>query len=170
MELLKLATEWAKSEAFSTRFFIFFAGLFLIASIGFWQLGKTDIARAYVVPTLVAGILLLAIGIGLTYTNISRINEFETAYNTNANEFFESEITRAEKTLKEYNTIVFKVIPVIIIVAALLIVFVQSPAWRAGSITAIAMMAVILLVDSTAYGRMEKYHKELKKFTEYKMK
>lgn len=37
MELVKLATEWAKAEVFSTRFFILFALLFLIASIGFWQ-------------------------------------------------------------------------------------------------------------------------------------
>ena len=49
MELLKLAVEWAKSEVFSTRFFIVFAILFLIASVGFWQLGKTDIAKAYII-------------------------------------------------------------------------------------------------------------------------
>lgn len=62
MELLKLATEWAKEEVFSTRFFMLFAILFLIASIGFWQLGKTDLAKAYVIPTLVSGLLLLTIG------------------------------------------------------------------------------------------------------------
>lgn len=52
MELLKFATEWAKSEVFSSRFFILFALLFLSASIGFWQLGKSEIAKAYVIPTL----------------------------------------------------------------------------------------------------------------------
>ena len=67
MELLKLATEWAKAEVFSTRFFIFFAILFLIASIGFWQLGKTDLAKAYIYPTLVAGLLLMTIGLGLFF-------------------------------------------------------------------------------------------------------
>ena len=36
MELLKLATAWAKAEVFSTRFFILFAIGFLVASIGFW--------------------------------------------------------------------------------------------------------------------------------------
>ena len=72
MELLKLAIEWAKSEVFSTRFFIVFAILFLIASVGFWQLGKTDIAKAYIIPTLVAGVLLMTIGLGLFFTNKSR--------------------------------------------------------------------------------------------------
>jgi hypothetical protein len=161
MEILKLATEWAKAEVFSTRFFIFFAILFLTASIGFWQLGKTDIARAYIIPTLVAGILLLTIGLGLFFTNKSRITEFETAYNSDASAFVESEIMRTERTLKEYKTVVFKAIPIIIIVAALLIIIINTPTWRAISITTIAMMIVILLVDGTAHARIEAYNKQL---------
>ena len=162
MEILKLATEWAKSEVFSTRFFILFAFIFLIASIGFWQLGKTDLAKAYIIPTLVAGVLLMTIGLGLFYTNKTRITQFETAYNKNATAFLASEITRAESTLKEYQTVVFKAIPIIIIVAALLIIFSNSPTLRAISITTIAMLIVILLIDGTAHARIETYYKELK--------
>ena len=47
MELLNLTTEWAKAEVFSTRFFIFFAIGFLIASVGFWQLGKTLLTQQH---------------------------------------------------------------------------------------------------------------------------
>lgn len=161
MELLKLATEWAKAEVFSTRFFIIFAILFLSLSFGFWQLGKTDLAKAYIIPTLVAGVLLMTIGLGLFYTNKSRITQFEKAFNSDAPAFYESEIERAESTLKEY-TVVFKVIPILIILAALIILFINTPTWRAISITAITMLIVILLVDGTAYSRMENYHKELK--------
>ena len=161
MEVLKLATEWAKSEMFSTRFFIFFALLFLIASIGFWQLGKTDLSKAYIIPTLVAGVLLMTIGLGLFYTNKSRITQFEKAYNSDVFSFCQSEIERSDGTLKEY-TVVFKVIPILIIIAAFLILFIDTPTWRSICITTIAMLIVILLVDGTAYSRMEEYHKELK--------
>ena len=161
MELLKLATEWAKAEVFSTRFFIFFAFGFLIASVGFWQLGKTDLAKAYIIPTLVAGILLLIIGSGLNYTNIQRVKQFEKDFNTDAAAFYQSELERLESTLKEY-TVVFKVIPIIIIIAALLILFINTPTWRAISITTIAMLIVILLVDGTAHSRIESYHTELR--------
>lgn len=161
MEILKIAVEWAKAEVFSTRFFIFFAILFLIVSIGFWQLGKTDIAKAYIIPTLVAGVLLLTIGLGLFFTNKSRIKEFETAYNSDSSAFIASEIARTERTLKEYETVVFKAIPIIIIAAALLIIFINTPTWRAISITTIAMMIVILLIDGTAHARIEAYHKHL---------
>ncbi|MCF4102197.1 hypothetical protein L1I30_11000 [Gillisia sp. M10.2A] len=161
MELQKIATEWAKAEVFSTRFFILFAILFLIASLGFWQLGKTDLAKAYIIPTMVAGLLLLTIGLGLFYTNKSRIIQFEKAYNDDAPAFYQSEIERSESTLKEY-TIVFKVIPILIIIAALLILFINTPTWRAIGITTITMLIVILLIDGTAHARIEVYHEELK--------
>ena len=161
MELLKLATEWARSEVFSTRYFIFFAIGFLIASIGFWQLGKTELAKAYIIPTFIAGILLLIIGSGLNYTNIQRVKQFEKNFKTDASAFYQTEIVRSEDTLKEYS-IVLKVIPILIIIAALLILFVNTPTWRAISITSIAMLVIILLVDGTAHSRIEKYHKELK--------
>ena len=127
MEILKAATDWAKAEVFSSMFFILFGVLFVLATIGFWQLGKTDIARAFIFPTLIAGMLLLAVGLGLFFTNKSRLANFPTAYNSDPIAFVQSEITRAEKTMAEYQNIVFKIIPIIIVVAALLIVFIDKP-------------------------------------------
>ncbi len=161
MDILKTATDWVKSELFSTPFFILFGVLFILASIGFWQLGKTDMARAYIIPTLVAGALLMTIGFGLFFTNKSRITKFETAYNSDASAFVASELVRAESTLKEYRTIVFKAIPFIIIACALVIVFIDKPVWRASMITTIAMMVVILLIDGTAHARIEAYNQQL---------
>ncbi|MEO9887116.1 MAG: hypothetical protein ABJR05_15635 [Balneola sp.] len=161
MDILKTATDWAKAEVFSTSFFILFGVVFVLASIGFWQLAKTDMAKAYVIPTLFAGSLLLIIGLGLVFTNKSRITQFETAYNKDATTFVESEIARVESTLKEYQTIVFKAIPFIIVVAALLIFFIEKPVWRASAITAIAMLVVILLIDGTAKARIDAYSEQL---------
>lgn len=161
MDILKIATDWAKAELFSTPFFILFGVVFMAVGLGFWQLGKTDMAKAYIIPTLVAGMLLLIIGLGLFFTNKSRITQFETAYNEDVSAFVSSEIERAESTLKEYQTIVFKAIPIIISVAALLIVFVSNPTWRAIAITTIAMMVVILIIDGTAHARIKEYHGHL---------
>jgi len=132
-----------------------------VASAGFWQLGKTEIARAYIIPTLVAGTLLVIIGLGLFFTNKSRVTQFKKAYNEDASAFVASELVRAEATLKEYSTIVFKIIPAIIIAACLLIVFVSTPTWRAIGITTIAMLVVILLIDGTAHGRIDTYNNQL---------
>ncbi|MEQ8517989.1 MAG: hypothetical protein RLN79_11905 [Cytophagales bacterium] len=161
MDILKSATEWAKAEVFSSSFFILFGIVFVMASIGFWQLGKTDIAKAYIIPTLVAGVLLLIIGLGLFYTNKSRISQFEMDYKKNASAFVESELVRAERTLNEYKTIVFTAIPLIITACALVLLFIKTPVWRASMITTIAMLVVILLIDGTAHARIEAYNKQL---------
>lgn len=161
MEILNSATEWAKDEVFSSRFFIAFGIAFVLATIGFWQLGKTEMAKAFVTPTLVAGILLLTIGLGIFFANKSRVTSFEVAYHEDATAFVKSEIIRTEKSMGEYRTIVFKIIPLIIIAAALMIIFVDQPNWRAISITTIAMMMVILMVDSNANARIEGYHQQL---------
>lgn len=161
MDILKAATDWAKAELFSTPFFVLFGVVFIATSIGFWQLGKTDIARAYIIPTLVAGVLLVTIGLGLFFTNKARITQFETSYQQDATAFITSEIDRTEATLTEYNTVVFRALPIIIIIAALLIIFANTPSWRAISITTIAMLIVILLIDGTAYARINDYNKQL---------
>ncbi|MEL7339601.1 MAG: hypothetical protein AAGM67_03875 [Bacteroidota bacterium] len=161
MDILKAATDWAKAELVSTPFFMLFGLVFIAASIGFWQLGKTELARAYIIPTLVAGTLLLIIGLGLFFTNKSRITQFKADYESDASAFVASEIKRAEATLKEYKNVVFTGVPIIIIICALVLMFVNTPIWRASMITVIAMLVVILLVDGTASARIDAYHQEL---------
>lgn len=161
MDILKASTDWAKAELFSTPFFVLFGVVFVLASMGFWQLGKTDLAKAYIIPTLVAGLLLMTIGLGLFFTNKSRLAQFEIAYNTDASAFIASEIERTESTLKEYKNVVFTAIPIIIAVCALVILLTNSLNWRAIMITSIAMLVVILLIDGNAHARIDAYHQQL---------
>ena len=164
MEILKSATDWAKAELVSTPFFALFGLAFLAASLGFWWGGQTEMAKAYIIPTLVAGSLLVIIGAGLFFTNKSRITQFEKAYHKDVSGFVTSELDRAEATLKEYKNIVFTGIPVIIAVCSLLLLFFSTPVWRASLITTIAMMAVILVIDGLAHARIDHYQKQLVEF------
>ncbi len=161
MDILKASTDWAKAELFSTPFFVLFGLGFLAASYGFWQLGKTEMARAYIIPTLVAGALLVIIGLGLFFTNKSRHANFPLEYKKDSAAFITSELQRADATLKEYDTIVFKAIPIILIICSLIILFMNKPIWRASAITAMAMLIVILLIDGTASARVYNYNQQL---------
>ncbi|WP_020527768.1 hypothetical protein [Flexithrix dorotheae] len=163
MDILKAATDWAKAELISTPFFILFGVAFMAASLGFWQLGKTDLAKAYIIPTLVAGFLLMIIGLGLFFTNKARITQFEKDYHEDAVAFVTSELERADATLKEYKNIVFTAIPLIIMACAMVLFFVNTPIWRASMISAIAMLAVILFIDGLAQARIDEYNKQLLK-------
>ncbi|MEM6380097.1 MAG: hypothetical protein AAF705_18025 [Bacteroidota bacterium] len=161
MDILKAATDWAKAELVSTSFFIIIGIVFVMASFGFWQFGKTELARAYIIPILVAGAFLMTVGFGLFFTNKARITQFETVYNADASAFVASELKRAESTLKEYKNIVFTAIPLIIVACALVIFLVNTPIWRASMISTIAMLAVILLIDGMAHARIDDYNKQL---------
>ncbi|MAY84533.1 MAG: hypothetical protein CMP59_10415 [Flavobacteriales bacterium] len=161
MNILKAATDWAKAEVVSTPYFALAGLLFIAISIGFWQLGKTDLAKAYIIPTLVAGLLLVIIGSGLFLTNKKRITQFEIAYKADASAFIASELERAEVTLKEYKNIVFTAIPIIIAVCAAVLFLVNAAVWRASMITGISMLAVIMLIDGLAHARIAEYNKQL---------
>lgn len=161
MNILKIATDWAKAELVSTSFFIIIGIVFVMASFGFWQFGKTDLAKAYIIPILVAGAFLMTAGFGLFFTNKARITKFETDYNKDVSAFITSELERVEGTLKEYKTIVFTALPIIIVVCGIVIFFVGIPIWRASIISTIAMLAVILLIDGLAHARIADYNKQL---------
>ena len=162
MEILKASNQWAKDEVFSSAFFILFGVVFILAAIGFWQLGKTEVARAFIYPTLVAGSLLLVAGISFAISNKNRLSGFEAEYQADSTTFVKTEIARVEKTLGEYRNIALKVLPFGIVVAALLIVFVDKPLWRAISMTTIGLLLCMIWIDSIAEARLENYHQQLK--------
>lgn len=159
--ILGAAIDWTKAEMFSSAFFILFGALFLLASFALWQLGRTDMAKAYVIPLLVTGGLLIVIGAGLVISNQMRLSAFPTAFNADSQAFLASEIARAEKTIDGYTNAVFRIIPLIIASCALLVIFMNGPIWRASLICIIAMMAVIMIIDTNANARLEVYKDKL---------
>ena len=161
MDILKAALDWARAEMLSSTVFILFGLVFLCASFCFWQLGKTGVAKAYVVPALVAGTLLLIIGVGILYQSYNRVTSFAVAYNTDSVSFIDSQIENADRVLRDYQIAVFRIMPVVIAIAAILFLFLTSPLWRASLVTTIAILAVIMLIDTNANARLEDYRQKL---------
>ena len=160
MDILKASIDWAKAEIFSAKISLLLSLPFFFAALGFWQLGKTAMAKAFVWPMLVAGVLILTVSAGLYLANKPRVTQFETAYNTDAKAFVQTETERTAKSQNDL-ALVFKVLPLIVIAAALLIMFVNSPLWRAIGITAISLMTVFMFVDSNTGARNAAYHQQL---------
>lgn len=159
-DILKLSTDWARAEVFSAKITLLLSLLFFLGAIGFWQLGKTAMAKAFVCPMIVAGVLIAAVSAGLYFANAPRIQQFETAYNDDAKAFVQTEIARTAKSQGEL-ALVFKVLPLIIIAGALLIMFVNTPLWRAIGITIIALMIALMFIDSNTNARNTIYHQHL---------
>ena len=161
MDISKTAVEWAKAEAFSSSIFILCGLLFILVSVGFWQLGKTDIAKAFVIPTAAAGVLLLILGVGLFLPSWSSISSFPIAHTSDAGGFIEAEIGRADRVLGQYRTAIFMLFPLVIAACAILLIVLNGPHWRASFITVIAALVVVMLIDINANARLEDYRGKL---------
>ena len=161
MDILKTAHEWAKVELVTTKIFMLSGIVFIAIGTGFWLLGKSDVARSFIWPQIVVGVLLLTVGVGLHFAYLNRMNGYLDALNKDVLSFVQSEIDYANKTIASYEGTVFKVLPLIVAVASILIVFIHQPIWRAICISTIAMMTVIMTIDGTANARMKEYKQQM---------
>lgn len=114
MDIVKLSTDWAKAEVFSAKIVWLFSAIEILAAVGFWYCGKTVMAKSFIWPLLVAGLLLSAIGAGLYFANNTRITKFEIEYRSSREVFLQEEIQRTAESKREL-ALVFKILPTIII-------------------------------------------------------
>lgn len=160
MDPLKTATDWARAEMLSNGAFILMGVVFLSTCLGLWHMGRTEMARAFVWPMGVAGVLLLILGGGLLIGTWSSLSGFTEAA-TDMQSFVTSELGRIDQTRAGYATAIFKVMPLMVATAALGVVVFDGPLWRASFITAIAFLGMVMLVDSMADARLGHYRAQL---------
>ena len=160
MDIIKLSTDWAKAEVFSAKIVWLFSAIEIFAAIGFWYWGKTVMAKSFILPLLVAGFFLAAVGAGLYFANSGRITKFEIEYRRNPDAFCQEEIQRTAESKKQL-ALVFKILPAIIIIAAIAILILPSSLWRAIAITIIITAAFLMVVDSNTEARNNIYNSQL---------
>jgi ABC-2 type transport system permease protein len=160
MDILKLSMDWAKNEVFSSKVVWLFSVIELVAAFGFSYLGKTPMAKSFVWPLLTAGLFLALVGAGLFFANNPRIDRFQQEYRLDPNAFVQSEIQRTEKSKGEL-ALVFRIIPVIIILSAAVILVVPGAVSRAIAVTVILNAAFLMAVDSNTEARNNIYYYEI---------
>jgi ABC-2 type transport system permease protein len=160
-DIVKWSTDWAKAEVFSGKMVWLFSAVTIFTAVGFWYLGRTAMAKAFVWPLLVAGFFLMTVGAGLFFANQPRIARFEKESSQNPGAFVQQEIRRTMESQKQL-TLVFRILPAIIIIAALIILGLPGSAnWRAIGITVIVTAAFLMVVDSNTDSRNTLYHSQL---------
>ena len=160
MDVLKLSTDWAKSEVLSSKIVWLFSLIELSAALGFWHLGRTPMAKNFVWPLLIAGLLIALVGAGLFFANHPRIDRFQREYRLDPNAFVQSEIQRTERSKNEL-ALVFRIIPAIIMLAAAVILVVPGAVPRAIAVAVILNTAFLMVVDSNTEARNNIYHDEI---------
>jgi hypothetical protein len=159
--ILKMSVDWAKAEVFSGKIVGLVGVLVLLAALGFFQLGKTAMAKALVWPVGVAGLFLMMVAAGLIFANQPRPAQFEAAFRDNPAAFVQQERLRTATSQKQLG-LVFKILPGICIVGALLIwALPGSSTGRAIGIVLIGTAAILMGVDANTEARNDRYHAAL---------
>ena len=160
MDIIKWSTDWARAEVFSAKIVWLFSGIELLTAIGFWYWGRTIMARAFIWPLLVMGFFLISVGAGLYAANHPRIAQFENDYRHDPKAFLQAEIQRTSNSQRGL-ALVFRILPAIIIIAAIVIMLAPAPIWRAITVSLILTAAFLMVVDSNTEARNDAYHSQL---------
>lgn len=160
MDIIKLSTDWARAEVFSAKIVWLFSVVELLAAIGFWYWGRTTMAKAFFWPLLAMALFLISVGAGLYIANHPRIAQFENDYHHEPKAFLEAEIQRTSNSQRGL-ALVFRILPAIIIVAAIVIMLAPAPIWRAITVSLILTAAFLMVVDSNTEARNDAYHSQL---------
>lgn len=160
MDILNYSTAWAKAEVFSAKVIWLFSFLVLVTAISLLYWGKTIMSQAFVIPLVVAGVFLLTVGLGLYVANKPRITQFEIESLTDAGGLLYREIARTTKSEAQFK-IVFKVLPSIAALSAMILFFPVSPTWKATSIVLVFTCIFLLMVDRKTAARNTQYRNQL---------
>jgi ABC-2 type transport system permease protein len=160
MDILKSGMDWARAEVFSAKIVWLFSAIEIFAAIGFWYFGKTAMAKAFIGPLVFSGFFLVAVGSGLYFANYPRIEQFRKRYTHDAKVFTQEEIARTSKSQGEL-AMVFKILPSVIVLAAIAVFLIHTPLWRAIGITVIVTAAFLMIVDSNTDARNTAYYLQL---------
>lgn len=96
MEFILHTTHWVKGEIFEGSAIIISGILTFIVCFMLWQLGTTPNSKTLIIPTFVVGVLFVAMGISMVYSNNKRLPEMVEAYRQNPTEFAQQEKQRVE--------------------------------------------------------------------------
>jgi len=80
MDLFTHTTHWVKGEIFEGSTIIASGVLTFIVGFLLWQFGTTPNSKTLIIPTYIIGILFVAMGISMVYSNNKRLPKMETAF------------------------------------------------------------------------------------------
>ena len=163
MDILKIATDWAKIELISNAVFVLASIIFLSVSFALQTYARESHFSTYSLPFLIAAILLLILGAGLlfsTWHNSTNL-QFQFQFQQDRALFIQDELTRAEKTISQYKLAVYMIFPALGLISFCVLLVFQNDQVRASALTSVIVLLILIIVDTAAKERLVKYTKDL---------
>ena len=159
MDILKIATDWAKIELISNAVFVLASIIFLSVSFALQTYARESHFSTYSLPFLIAAILLLILGAGLFFSTWQHSINLE--FQQDKALFIQAELTRAEKTISQYKLAVYMIFPALGLISFCIVLVFQNDQVRASAVTSVIVLLILIIVDTAAKERLVKYTKDL---------
>ena len=159
MDILKIATDWAKIELISNAVFVLASIIFLSVSFALQTYARESHFSTYSLPFLIAAILLLILGAGLFFSTWQHSINLE--FQQDKALFIQAELTRAEKTISQYKLAVYMIFPALGLISFCILLVFQNDQVRASAVTSVIVLLILIIVDTAAKERLVKYTKDL---------
>ena len=161
MDILKIATDWAKIELTSNSVFVLASVIFLSVSFFLQICARASHFSTYSLPFVIAAILLLILGAGLLFSTWQHSTNLEFQFQQDMTLFIQAELTRAEKTISQYKLAVNVIFPALGLISFFILLVFQNDQVRASAITSVIVLLILITVDTAAKERLVKYTKDL---------
>lgn len=160
MNLLEHSIAWAKGEQFEGMCIaiggvlsIFIAGLL-------WKYGATINAKSLTIPTLVFGILFTLMGSYMVYSNENRQTQFQQAYESNSEQFINSEKQRVEDFQFMYPTSL-AISAVCFLITLIAFIWSKNPTFHAIGIMLSVFGLSLIIIDYFSKERASIYYEQI---------
>ena len=161
MDILKIATDWAKIELISNSVFVLASVIFLSVSFFLQICARESHFSTYSLTFVIAAIMLLILGAGLLFSTWQHSTNLEFQFQQDMTLFIQAELTRAEKTISQYKLAVNVIFPALGLISFFILLVFQNDQVRASAITSVIVLLILITVDTAAKERLVKYTKDL---------
>lgn len=154
--------DWYNGEIFESKFILGFGLTLIISSFLFYFFGNAPTTKALIVPLIIIGLILFAIGANMIYSNGKKIIKIEQIYKQDKTAFVESEIKRVEAFQYLYPLSIV-ISAVSFIVALSLLYFSKTVNLQAVAVALIILGSSFALIDYFSKERATVYYKHLQR-------
>jgi len=161
MDIIKIASDWAKLELISNSIFVLASVIFLSISFFLHTYARESHFLTYSIPVLVAAVLLLILGAGLMFSTWQHLINLQPQFQQDNTLFIEAELMRAKKTISQYNLAIGLIFPALGLVNFCILLIFQNDHVRASSVTFLVVLVNLIIIDTAAKERLTNYAKHL---------
>jgi hypothetical protein len=155
MDLIKHTANWANGDAFQGKLMLA-VGVVTLISVILIVRGENPILKGMLIP--LGLIVLIGLGYGgfLSFSRPGHLVEVQKMYQNNPQQVISQELVKAERDNKNY-TMIKKIWPILIAIAALLLYFLHGDYARGILIGLLMVFVFGLILDTFLHQRLQPY-------------